>query len=237
MIGGVCSGIVKYTQDTIITFGINIHKGRYRCTDFVQWAYDNPIVMLKDVVEEVQGGYLLAKPYCMAEGKQRFSGTRVVEEMHGMLEQLSGAWWGRMRCTQGSRERKEMIDNLQQQEAHQRNPVATVCNINDDLHGYLFEIVTAQDKVYKVTFDSSGFTLTNTTGPPIRFPTMKDIIQHMITVEHMTFATRPCATLQERCRRVITGNKEYLQVLDMDTAVPQCIKDYVKGEPRYDEYW
>lgn len=184
MLGGVCSGMVKTNENTIITFDVYVERGYYKCTEFVQWEYVDPVSMIRDLIEGVPQGYLMARPRAIPDGPNGFSGTHVVEEMRAMIPLLKGAWWGLSTgSSPTSSQHIEVIQALQKKEDEHHTPAAAICHMNEDLRGYLFEIVTAKGKTYKVTFDKSGFTL----GTGVHFSTIRALLRHMSTVEHVTF--------------------------------------------------
>lgn len=190
MVRGVCSGMVKYNKDTIIPFGVFVRHGYYRCTDFVQWPYENPVTMIRELIEEVPHGYLMAKPKDVPnDNPNDFSGTHVVEEMCEMIRSLGNAWWGLLPGSSPMlRDYTEVEkDLLRQKTSELDNPSAAICYMsNDDPEGYLFEIVTSEGNVYKVTFDKSGFFL----GEEGHFSTMKALVSYMSRKVNFVSQTR-----------------------------------------------
>lgn len=74
-------------------------------------------------------------------------------------------------------------------------PAATICYMDEEECGYLFEIVTAKGQPYKVKFDNSGFVL----DTDIHFNSMTSLLDHMTTVVKVSFVPRPFPTAQDLC--------------------------------------
>lgn len=89
----------------------------------------------------------------------------------------------------------EVIQDLIKMEDEHPKPAATICYMDEEECGYLFEIVTAKGQPYKVKFDNSGFVL----DTDIHFNSMTSLLDHMTTVVKVSFVPRPFPTAQDLC--------------------------------------
>ena len=224
----VCSGMVK-TDNTIITFNIILHQGSYSSTKFEHWRTGNLVERIQRLMKEVPGGYLLVRPGDIPDGPKRFSGARVVDEMRDMIQLLKGAWWG---LTHGwyryykSFEHREQIQDLQRmKEGYHCISAAAICYMYQDSCGHLFEIIASDYGIYYVTFCDGGFKLELDHGKTKHFSTLRRLLDHMTTVEKVTFVRRPTPTLQQLCRRVIKVDQETIKFL------PQPLRDFLWVDP------
>lgn len=187
MQGGVCSIVVK-TQDAVVTFTVVISRGRYICTDMVQGLFATPIDIMKVLVRKLGRGHLLPRPRGMAHNPEYFAMTHIVNEMCYMVKVMKGSWWGAaFLCLEMSPPHGEMIELLRMKSNMYTNPAAAIHYTDEDSLGYLFDIVTAKGKRFKVAFDNLGFTI----GTGARFSLITSVLSHIGSLEKAIFATRP----------------------------------------------
>lgn len=187
MQGGVCSIMVK-TQDSVMTFTVAISRGRYICTDMVQGLFSTPIDIMKVLVRKLGEGHLLRRPGYMTHNPKCFAMAHIVDEMCYMVKVLNTSWWGatflslKMSPLHG-----EVIELLRMRTNKHTNPAAAIHYIDEDSLGYLFDIVTANGKRFKVAFDNSGFTI----GTGERFSEITSVLSRICCLENVTFVARP----------------------------------------------
>lgn len=187
MQGGVCSITVK-TQDSVMTFTVVISRGRYICTDMVQGLFSTPIDIMKVLVRKLGEGHLLRRPTGMAHNPIYFAITHIVDEMCYMVKVMKGSWWGAAFLSlEMSPPHGEVIELLRMRTNMYTNPVAAIHYMDEDSLGYLFDIVTAKGKRFKVTFDNLGFTI----GTGARFPDITSVLSRICRLEDATFVGRP----------------------------------------------
>jgi hypothetical protein len=206
MQGGVCSCMVKSTDNTLIPFDIHVTQGYYKCTEFLDWDRGDPVQLITDVLKAVPSGYLMARPRDIPDEQNNWSGKCVVEGMREMIQLLEGAWWGHSTGSSPmSSNHIEVIQDLKKMEDEYPKPAAAICYMDEEEYGYLFEIVTAKGQPYKVTFDKSGFVL----DTDIHFNSMTSLLDHMTTVVKVSFVPRPLSTTQDLCmsKMDVTGGR------------------------------
>ena len=238
MPGGVCSGMVKSPDNSLIPFAIYITRGYYKCTDFVDWDSGDPAAMIEDVIKAVPEGYLMARPGDIPDGPNNSAGTLAVEGMRYMKQQLKHAWWGLLTgSSPGSYKHIEVIQDLQKMEEEHPNPAAAICHMDDNDIGYLFELVTANGNSYKVTFDKYGFVLVkdvvvnNVIDTALHFDTMARLLDYMSKVEKVTFVPRPSPTLQELCRSKMVKNVAGPIRRQWEMETPPHLKHFMQSGP------
>ena len=122
-----------------------------------------------------------------------FTVTNIVEEVCYMIKVLRGAWWV---ASYGSYKRppehREVIQHLRMKGKLYADPGAAMHYMDNESLGYLFKIVTAMGKRFKVTFDTLGFTF----GTSAHFSEITSVLSYISMVEKVTFATRPCPAMQ-----------------------------------------
>ena len=215
----LCSGMLK--SDTgIMGFAIGIDRGHYTGLDYEHFL-GTPVDLIKELIDEWPGRYLLARPDNIPDGPRRFSGARIVEEMRDMIQLLQSAWWG---LTDGrntaSMEYRERIKDLQRlKEEHACNPAAATCNVYASRGGHLFEIITSDPRIYHVTICGIGYKLETDKGNTKHFSTLRSLLDHMTAVEGVTFVTGPIPTLQQFHMREIKDDQEAVGLL------PRRLKD------------
>ena len=191
-----------------------VERGRYRCTNFVQCDFSNPAALIQELIEEVEDecseARLVSKPQEVPEDPSRFSATRLVQDMRGMITSIGGSWWGVSNSRTGYSEHLEMVNELEKMAISHRNPAAVVCFTDEYEPGYLFDILTA-DTTYMITFDASGYNLAYTSG--VHFATLTELLNYMST--KVTFVTRPIPTMQELCRRSVQELKKQDPTMDI----------------------
>jgi hypothetical protein len=187
MQGGVCSIMVK-TQDSVMTFTVVISRGRYICTDMVQGLFSTPIDIMKVLVRKLGEGHLLRRPRWMAHNPKYFAMTQIVDELRYIVKLIKGSWWGAAFLSlEMSPPHGKVIELLRMRTNKHTNPAAAIHYMNEDSLGYLFDIVTAKGKRFKVTFDNLGFTI----GTGVHFPYITSILSRICCLEDATFVARP----------------------------------------------
>lgn len=184
-LGGVCSVIVKLSR--VLVLHVVIRKRSYMCNALGDTRFKSPMSALRTILKQMGGGELVPKPRRVLSNAC-LSVSRILKQMASVVSSI--VWW-RVSYEQSlwsTDQRSRVIRTLKcNRYCTIEKPAAVIYCRDEENSGYLFEILTAADERYVVTFNNSGYVILGCNAP--LFKHIDDVMRYMVNVEGVTLVT------------------------------------------------